>query len=560
VTVSINPRTVTVETNQLIRFFAQGTTAAGDTIEPVVAWSASGGTILSDGRFSAAATGTFMVLATSRERQGERIDTAVVQVVRRQPKLKSLAISPAATTLTPGISQTFLATGYLADGRAVPVGVRWVATGGTIDAGGTYIAGDTAGTYHVIGTNSHLPIADTAIVTIGAPAPPPPPPPPAETLPPPPAAPPPPAPTLESVTLLPATATLAPSATRQFVAYGRLQGGDSVAVEDVVFTASGGTVTASGLFTAGSSAGSYRVIATSGLLADTSTITVTNPLGSGPTAGVPFGPFGLWGTSQTYPVVNPAPFTMSINADSPTGIVTRINSARAIGQKLVLAMTGGSHTRYITDGKFDMAKWKARQDLFNTPTIKAAVAAGLKDGTILGADMLDEPQHTSWAGSITKPMLDEMASYVKAIFPGLPAGTSCRWDFRPYERYKVVDFITTQYAYFFGSITTWRDGALKAAAENGIALNLSFNIINGGTYVEGCPKPQTGGPGDRPGACRMTPEQVRTAGLTLGPAASGLFMWQFDSAFMADPANQQAFRDIGAKLATLPAKSWHRTQ
>jgi hypothetical protein len=249
---------------------------------------------------------------------------------------------------------------------------------------------------------------------------------------------------------------------------------------------------------------------------------------------------------------------MSINAESPDSIAARIASAHLLGQKLVLMMTSGSHTRYITNGAFDMAKWKARMDLFKTPAIKAAVAAGLADGTILGADILDEPQHSSWNGTITKPMLDEMASYVKAIFPGIPAGTSCRWDFRPAERYKVVDFITTQYAYFFGSITTWRDGALKAAADNGIAINFSYNVINGGIYVPGCPVPQTGGPGDRAGACRMTPEQVRTAGLTLGPAASGLFMWKYDAAFMADPANVQAFKDVAAQLATVPTKSWRR--
>ncbi len=88
--------------------------------------------------------------------------------------LASIAISPGTTTLTPGLSQTFLATGYLVDGRAVPVGVRWSATGGSIDAGGNYVAGDTAGTYHVIASNTKLTISDTALVTIGAPAPPPP--------------------------------------------------------------------------------------------------------------------------------------------------------------------------------------------------------------------------------------------------------------------------------------------------------------------------------------------------------------------------------------------------
>src|SRR5688572_628068 len=163
VTVRINPSKVTVETNQLIRFQAQGTTAQGDTVDAPVQWNASGGTILPDGRFSAATTGSFMIAASSPDGEGERVDTAIVEVVRRQPLLASIAISPGTTTLTPGLRQTFLATGYLVDGRPVPVGVRWSATGGSIDPGGNYVAGDTAGTYHVIARNTKLTISDTAL-------------------------------------------------------------------------------------------------------------------------------------------------------------------------------------------------------------------------------------------------------------------------------------------------------------------------------------------------------------------------------------------------------------
>src|SRR5829696_647386 len=164
-TVSISPTSVTVETNQLIRFEASGVNLSGDTVDAAVQWSANGGTILPDGRFSAAATGTFMILAKSPDLQRESIDTAVVKVVRRQPLLASLSIDPDTTSLTPGLSQTFLATGYMADGRAVPVGVIWSATGGSINAGGTYVAGDTAGTYRVIATNTRLTVSDTSVVT-----------------------------------------------------------------------------------------------------------------------------------------------------------------------------------------------------------------------------------------------------------------------------------------------------------------------------------------------------------------------------------------------------------
>jgi hypothetical protein len=34
-----------------------------------------------------------------------------------------------------------------------------------------------------------------------------------------------------------------------------------------------------------------------------------------------------------------------------------------------------------------------------------------------------------------------------------------------------------------------------------------------------------------------------------------MMMWKYDDAFMANPGNQQAFRDVAATLASLPAKS-----
>jgi hypothetical protein len=577
VTVSINPRRVTVETNQLIRFLAQGTTAIGDTVDASVVWTASGGTILSDGRFSAAATGTFMVMAVSQERQRvyQRVDTAIVEVVRRQPKLNSVSISPGTTTLTPGLTQTFLATGYLKDGRAVPVGIHWTATGGTIDAGGTYTAGDTAGTYQVIGTNTHLPISDTAVVTIGAPAPPPPPPP-SE---PPPAPPPPAAPVLEQVTLVPASATLAPSATRKFAAYGRLQGGDSVAV-DVVFTATGGTITPEGLFTAGTAAGTYRVIARSDLLADTSTVTVTSPLGSGPSTGVPYGTFNLFNSTTT---VQPGPFSLSHTWDEPGSIVARITAARNMGVKLMLVMTGG-HSGYLkaggntsTNTQFDIVKWKARMDEFNSTAIKQAIAAGVQDGTIIGASVMDEPNHRDWGGMVTKATLDEMARYVKGQFPSLPVGVVIVHWWRSTERYHDIDFIVDQYDWWqspngpgggqSGNVPGWRDAALAMAQANGISIAFSMNILNGGIQdltspdrLEAwrCPTNTTGGRGFRTPACRMHATQVRDWGKTLGVAGCALLMWRYEDPFMTRLDNQQAFKDVADKLVTVPGKSCKR--
>src|SRR5437879_13550895 len=56
----------------------------------------------------------------------------------------------------------------------------------------------------------------------------------------------------------PTSVTLDPYQTQQFLAYGRTQAGDSVAVV-VSWSASGGTITSGGMYAADTSAGTYQV-------------------------------------------------------------------------------------------------------------------------------------------------------------------------------------------------------------------------------------------------------------------------------------------------------------
>jgi hypothetical protein len=276
-----------------------------------------------------------------------------------------------------------------------------------------------------------------------------------------------------------------------------------------------------------------------------------------PYTGIPFGPFSLWKSNSELAERSTA-FTFSLNSDVPGGIITRITYARRLGQKLVIAMTGGHHSRYITNGKFDLAKWKARQDLFDRPAIKAAVAAGLADGTIIAADIMDEPQHFLWGGALSKPLLDNMATYVKNMFPGIAIGVSTRWDWHPDERYKVVDYIATQYVVRFGPITEWRDQALAMARQNGISIMFALNPINGGTRIPGCPLGPTGGDGTYGGNCRITADQLREFGSTLGVAGCGLLLWRYNTRFMSNPANREAFKDVAEVLATRKAPPCRR--
>jgi hypothetical protein len=268
-------------------------------------------------------------------------------------------------------------------------------------------------------------------------------------------------------------------------------------------------------------------------------------------AGTPYGPDGLWAGYTTmkrgYQM-----FTASVNSDSPAGIIKRINAARAARHQLVLMMTGGGHNNYISRGRFDYGKWRARMDRYRTPAIRAAVAAGVAAGTVLGNNMLDEPNHASWGGVITKAVIDRMAAHVKSIFPTLPVGVSIRWDWRPSERYRKLDFIVTQYVTRFGSATTWKNQALAAARKNGIALVFSFNPLNGGTKIRGCPLGRTGGHGTYGGNCRMTPAQIRTTGYALAGSTCAVLMWRYDGSFMLKAANASAFKAVTARLSNTP--------
>ena len=77
----------------------------------------------------------------------------------------TISLSPTATTLSTGGTQTFMASVGNANNPSVTWSVQEGSSGGTITSAGVYTAPSTAGTYHVIATS----VADnskTAIATI----------------------------------------------------------------------------------------------------------------------------------------------------------------------------------------------------------------------------------------------------------------------------------------------------------------------------------------------------------------------------------------------------------
>ncbi len=213
-----------------------------------ISWTSLNGgvaTVDSLGMVRAVAAGTALIVAAL----GGQADTATLIVLT----LEHLDLAPPSVTLLPTGTIRFAVSGTWTDGSSTHPDVTYATTGGTITADGLYTAGATPGTFAVIATQQGGSLADTSTVTI--------------TLSP---------PTLTQLVLTPASVTLAPGGTRQFVVSGTWSDGSST-VPAVTYFATGGTITAGGLYTAGTTPGTFQVIATQqgGPKADTSGVTVT---------------------------------------------------------------------------------------------------------------------------------------------------------------------------------------------------------------------------------------------------------------------------------------------
>ena len=255
--VALSPREVTLEGTQHVLFRAFESLIPGSSQVTSIEWTATGGMIGGDGSYTPTATGAFKVVGRRKGNPHNPPDTAIVVVVPPQPTVIGLVLNPSTATVGGGLQQQFTVVGRLSDGSEVPVGVTWTTTGGAIDEGGLYTATRTAGSYKVIAKHATTGLADTAVVTV-------------------------PAATLTSITLTPGSTSLSAGQGQQFSVTARLSDGTVTSSVPVAYSATGGSVSVSGYYTAGSAGGSYRVIATAaGGKADTSTVSITTSTTTG---------------------------------------------------------------------------------------------------------------------------------------------------------------------------------------------------------------------------------------------------------------------------------------
>lgn len=242
---------------------------------------------------------------------------------------------------------------------------------------------------------------------------------------------------------------------------------------------------------------------------------------------------------------------------------------------MVLVLTGGTHNAdedgtgpllSIKTGakcpttpclQFDPAKWGGLLDRFNTPTLKQVIADGVSDGTIIGADVMDEPyvhgvdQGHTWGpdGTMTKVRVDSLCNVVKTKLPGLPAGVDAQHQlFDPNGHFHTCDFIIDVYNNRFGTLQPWADAGKAMAAQDGYAIMFGLNILDGGVQDKDgtwdCVGAGQAGKGTFSPNCRMTAADLKTWGQSLGPQGCGLVMWRYDQVYMDNAANKTSLTAI----------------
>jgi hypothetical protein len=249
---TVSPGTATVSLGGKVQFTASATWSDGTTKSAPTIWLTNGGAITTDGLYLApSTTGTYMVVGYSKE-SGIRDTTSVAVGLSSSTTktVKSVSITPSLKTLSPGQAQQFSAEVTYSDGSKGTGGVTWTAAGGSMTSAGLYTAGSTTGTYRIIGQASGSTAKDTSSVTISTAK-------------------------VTKLVLSPGTISLAPGGSQQFSASATWSDGVSRPVT-LSYTAAGGTVSSTGLYQAGTTAGSYWVKVTcSGCsVADTSSVSI----------------------------------------------------------------------------------------------------------------------------------------------------------------------------------------------------------------------------------------------------------------------------------------------
>jgi len=249
----VNP-SVTAGATQQFSAVAKDPNGNAVTPQPSFTWSVSGGgTINGSGLLTAAAAagGPYTVTASASSKSG----STNFSVVAAAATVNTITVSPSPVSVQAGGTATFSAEARDAGGNLLspqPAFTWSVSAGGSIDAAGVLTAATSAGGPFTVSAAAGGKTGSGSF-TITARS------------------------TVDSITLSPASASIAAGETKQFSAALKDQYGNLIAGVSVTWTVTsgGGSISSSGLFTASASAGDSIITASAGGKSASATVSVS---------------------------------------------------------------------------------------------------------------------------------------------------------------------------------------------------------------------------------------------------------------------------------------------
>jgi len=426
-----SPDTVTLDPDQTQQFVAYGRTQAGDSVAVAVSWSASGGTITSGGLYTAnGVAGSYQVTATAQV-------SGSSQVKNRGP-MAQVILTPLTASAVGGGRVQFAVYGIRKNGDSVAVSVGYAATGGIISAVGLYTAGQSAGTYQVIATQSGGTLASTAAVTISS-------------VP------------VASVAVSPVAAGLTVGATTQLTATPEDSSGTALTGRAVTWATSNAavaTVSVSGLVT-GVAAGSATITATSEGQSGTSALTVTNV----PVASV---------------TVSPATATVTIGTTTQLTATPKDANGTALSGRAVTWVTSNAAVATVS-------------------------ASGLVTGVAAGsATITATSEGQSGTSAITVTNVPVASVTVSPTAAGVTVGATTQLTATPKDANGTA---------LSGRVVTWATS--NAAAATVSASGLVTGVAAGSATITATSEGQSG-------TAALTVTNVPVASVTVSPATASL--------------------------------------
>ena len=289
ITVAVSPGSATVASSGTQQFSA----TVSNTSNTAVTWTTTAGTISTSGLFTAPSVSSATAATVTATSVADPTKQAQATVTVSAPAAVSISVSPSSSSLISGSSQQFTAT----VNNTSNTGVMWSATGGTITSGGVFTAASVSSPTSAVVTATS--VADTtksahSSVTVNPPA----------TI---------------SVTVSPALTILASAGTQQFTATV-----SNTSNAGVSWSASAGSISSNGLFTAPSVSSTTTATVTATSLADNTkwgqaTVSV-NPTNAPPPPPTPT-------SGYDGPAELPRAYMLTTMADTPAPGTTTLVSA-----------------------------------------------------------------------------------------------------------------------------------------------------------------------------------------------------------------------------------------